>query len=145
VPEQTFHRRRRERVLRAVLWGLPVLLVVGLPSAFIVYQSMRPWTPEQVEKTVRDGVPVGSTQETIESFLDGVGFPHRFYGSLHDVDTTDGRYSGISPADFGGAISAHVPNPNLGLLTGGSIQMLFYLDKNGRLIKYDLKVERLYL
>jgi hypothetical protein len=139
------HLNRPATVSRAVLWASLALIVVGLAAGFVVYQSIRPWTPERVEKAVREGLPTGSAREEIESFLDRLGFPHHFYDSLHSVDATDGRVSGVTPADFGGAISAHVPNPNLGLLTGGSIRMVFYLNKNGRLIKYDLEVERLYL
>jgi hypothetical protein len=119
-----------------------LLVLIGGVIGYVIYDQQRRWTPEQVEQAVNDSLPPGSTRAQIVAFLDAKGFPRRFYLSYRDVSA---HQAGVAEADFGEAIVASVPDPGLGLLTGGWIHVTFYLDKSGRLIKFQMDVQRFYL
>jgi hypothetical protein len=125
---------------KLVLWGTLLLLtILGVAVGYVVYDQKSRWTPDEVEQAVTEALPPGSTREQVVAFLDAKGFPRQTYRSYGD---TSARYFGIPEDDFGELIDADVPHPGLGFLTGGWIRVDFYMDKNGRLIKYHMNVQR---
>jgi hypothetical protein len=98
------------------------------------------WTPERACQAIQDALPLGSTRQQIEVFLDQNGFPHQFFGDYQDVK---GRAEqlGIAAGDFGGYISTDIPDPDLGSYSGW-LRFGFYLNKSGGLSRLDVDVQR---
>lgn len=88
----------------------------------------RPTVPD-VERQVDEVLPVGSTRQDIEAWLTQHGIEHSFSDIpfLRSVTPTapDGDYSGF--------VQGIIRQVGRTSLVDGSIQLLFVLDKDGRL------------
>jgi len=76
----------------------------------------------------------------IEAFLDAQGWPrsyggpeNRFYAEWAGLKANEVR-------EVSGVVFGEVPDPNVGALDTGSITVLFFLDRDGRLIRAWVKV-----
>jgi hypothetical protein len=134
--------RNRKRLLR---WLFVVFSAyIATEAGCLVHERRHPWTPERVDRFARERLLPGLPRAEIESAFDSVGFSHEFYERFWDVERS-ARLAGIAPSEFGGAVGAYVPDPNLGCFTGGHVTICCFLDRDGRLMKYRIEVERLYL
>jgi hypothetical protein len=109
--------------------------------ALFTYAQVRGWTPGRVERTVNRDLPPGSTRAQIEADLDAKGWSHE-YGAGADSLEFYGKYVGLGREQLGGVVFAQVPDPNVGIggLDHGSITVLFFLDRDGRLIRSYARV-----
>src|SRR5262245_59297880 len=124
-------RRRKTRLV----WRVAGACLLALVALF-VYAQVRGWTPSKVERAVNRELPPGSDSVQIEAFLDARGWPH------HRCEPIDGisylvREVNLNAADLSGAVLAEVPDPNVGIggLDEGTITVVFFLDRDGRLVR----------
>ncbi len=114
-----------------------VLLFVLLLGC-LWYQSVRGWTPEKVEQALKRSPPPGSDRTEVESWLANVGWYN------YDMQAVLQEIGGWSPPqdvpNAVGCIKVEILNPNLGLLDSGTIQIEFYFDHDGKLIKYEKRI-----
>lgn len=106
-------------------------------------------TTEQVDKMIRDQVPIGSEKQQVKAFIDNlkVDSLRIFRGDFRpaDRDTLGNRDPekvaelGDRLAEFAVAIIFHAQSD--GILTFDDIIVAFYADKAGRLIDYTVKME----
>ena len=109
--------------------------VVALVTLF-TYSWVRGWTPFKVERTVNREIPLGSNRDRIETALDALGWPHRSYDRTVDIISMV-RETNLDPSSLSGAIMAEVPEPNVGIhgVDKGTITVVFFLDRDGALVR----------
>jgi hypothetical protein len=98
-------------------------------------------TVPQVESRVIRGVPVGSSREEVEKWLDLQGFGSyylaaseyelKYESSVHDA--------GLDPDSLGGIVTAMIPDTDRSFMVQGSIRLNFFLDKEGKTVKHLVK------
>jgi hypothetical protein len=127
--------------------AIVLLATATVVGGCIVHHYASRWTPEEVEQALQRDLPAGSTKEQVTAFLQANHFHYEFFNRDSDLAKST-RPPEIKPANYGGVVLASMSasdQANLGLLTGGYIGITFYLDKDRRLIKYQIQVQRLYL
>jgi hypothetical protein len=126
------------RGIRLVYW---IAATCGLAlGVIIVYGEMRGWTPSAVERTINRSLPPGSTRSEIEAFLDAQGWTYVYMPRAIDIRTAFHRqyYEEVDRTHHvTGRIWATIPDAeaNVGLLERGWINVDFYLDDQGRLVR----------
>lgn len=120
-----------------------ILVVIAIAGC-----SRRVISVEQVDKMIRDQVPIGSSKEKVREFIDHLkvasleigrdgAFHNADYFSLGNLDQekTDGLGNRI--AEFTGAVI--YSSKSDGILTFDNIVIRFYIDKEGRMIWHSVK------
>ena len=128
-------------------FGLGTLVSI-LAVIAIAGCSRRVISIEQVDKMIRDQVPIGSSKETVKDFIDKLQldslkilrdteFHQADRFSLGNFDQEKTNELGDRIAEFTGA--AIVNSKSDGVFTFDNIGIRFYIDKDGRMIDYSIK------
>jgi hypothetical protein len=132
IPDQiTFPRQRSWLV-----WSSVALIVFGLTTGLYWTVFQRGWTVGKIDRLVQAEVPLGSTRQEAEEWLDSHGFPHEYFAdvTLDRVDEqTAPRAAGLSERDLGGLVRGMVFDANVDLVFEGYINVYFFFDHEGRL------------
>jgi hypothetical protein len=127
---------RKDAALR---WPLVVLVIIGLLLALVYYHLFAGWTPEKVEKLVAAGPPPGSNPTEVEAWLQERRIQ---YWYLEDVTRnrlgrqTMPEIAGLEARDLSGMVKATISDANGHPLLSGNINIYFFFDKNGKLVKH---------
>jgi hypothetical protein len=127
------------RGVRLFWWiagGCGLALLTAL-LILVFYALFRGWTPGKVERAVNQALPPGSNRESIEGFLDAHGWARSYSGPENSFYA---REIGLKEDQVSGVVFGHVPDPNVDPFDRGAITLLFFLDRDGRLIKSYVRV-----
>lgn len=126
--------------------GVLVLILMATTLTGCVRRAV---SIEQVEKMVKDQVPVGSDKQQVKAFIDNLKV-----GSLKIIRETEfhqatkralGNRDPEKVAELGDRIaefiSAVISDSQSGFLYHDDIAIQFYIDKDGRMIDYTVKEE----
>jgi hypothetical protein len=137
-------------------------MLVLLGGGALWYESTRGWTPDAVERLAKTTCPLRTPRARIEAWLASDPFPsavsayfqlipkracpwqgHRLEYEYHE--SAKGieylwREMGLKPDDTGGCIVARIPDPNVDLFAPGTIALIFFFDRDDRLIKQYVRV-----
>jgi hypothetical protein len=117
----------------------PILLTVSLAllGFACVGPPKNPMTVKQVEKKVRNGVPLGSNRLEVEAWLKSQGIEYGY----HDDPKSDSSVNdaGLEPDTLSGVIQGIIRDTDRSLMVEGSICLYFFLDKEGRTVKQGVK------
>jgi hypothetical protein len=94
-------------------------------------------TVKQVEKKVRNGVPLGSNRLEVETWLKSQGIEYGYTDSPKHASSAEN--AGLEPDMLSGIVQAIIRDTDRSLMAEGSICIYFFLDKNGRTIKQMVK------
>lgn len=136
-----FHLRLHGRLELATL-----LLIV---AAIILFGCVRrAVSVEQVDKMIRDQVPIGIDKQTVKAFIDELkvdtlrigrdDFHEATPQALGNRDPEKIAELGNRIKEFAGAVIYKAQSD--GILTYDNIVIQFYIDKEGRLIGYTVKM-----
>lgn len=122
---------------RAVWWvaALCYFTLVAMGG----YANQRGWTRARIERTVNGECPVGSDRDTIESFLKARAWSYT-YGNKSASLSLYGQEADLPVETLSGIIFADVPDANVGVFDTGRISVFFFLDRDGRLVKAEVRV-----
>jgi hypothetical protein len=127
------------RKIRLVWWVSAACPLVLL--AVIVFALVRGWTPSKVERTVNSELPRGSSRERIEAFLDAHRWTHYRCETIDDANVMWlAKKAKLDIAKLSGAVVADVSDANVGILSQGSITVVFFLGPDGRMVKSYVSV-----
>jgi hypothetical protein len=165
VPDVARGRRGVRAVCCAVAAGFVLLagVLVGLICGILWYESRLGWTPTKVERITNAACPPGLTRGQVQAWLDtdpflpeppgtfhfiakGPSAPssparltYHYVASVKDIGYM-AREVGLSEDDLGGAILAEVPDANVDPICAGTITVVFFFDKDDRLIRTYVRV-----
>lgn len=122
---------------------LLILLVIALAGC-----SRRVISVEQVDKMIRDQVPIGSNKEKVKDFIDNLqvdslkigreaDFHRAAFFSLGTLDQEKTDALGNRIAEFNGAVIYNSKSD--GIFTFDNIVIRFYIDQEGHMIGYTVK------
>src|SRR5262249_1221030 len=121
-----------------------VLILATITTAGCV---RRVTSVEQVDKTIKDQVPVGSDKQTVKAFLDNLKVDSLRIGrdefhqarrqALGNRDPEKVAELGDRIVEFTGAT---IYNAQSGFLNYNHIVIQFYIDRDGRMIGYTVKM-----
>jgi hypothetical protein len=118
------------------------VLIIVLGSG-CVGTPKNPTNTSQLEKKVRDGVPIGSSRGEIEIWLDSQGIKHVFsdkpkplpMGGVRRVYGTVYDQSGLDPETIGGTVMGYIPDTKRELGVNWSTNIYFFLGNDGKLLR----------
>lgn len=135
IPPRSAPSRRR----RWLVWGGLAVTVLAPASGVYWAIFLRGWTVGTVERLVRAEVPLGSTRQAVEAWLDRHNFSHEYYADV-TLDRVDGqtppRQAGLSERDLGGLVRGIVSDANVDPVYEGWISIYFFFDHEGKLAGY---------
>jgi len=115
---------------------LSVLLLV-LCSGFTVMFAVptHPTTVAEVEKKVRAEVPLGSTREKVEKWLDSQEMEHSFAEKWWIGGLPPDMRAGLNEDDFAGAVCSIIRDTDRDFFVHGDICVYFLLGHDGKCAK----------
>lgn len=121
--------------------GIIILLPFVVPGLYFVrIPSKNDIKVETIRNMVRNDIPLGSSRKKVSEWLSTKKISFGFMdGKKYDLNYESSSVrSGIPIEKLGGFISVKIPNSSRGILTEWSISMLFFFDKQDKLLKYEI-------
>jgi hypothetical protein len=136
--------------MRSISTGLVLAALVvgfGLLGFGCVGTPKNPTTAKEVEDKIRVGVPIGATRSEVEAWFKSQGIESYYEGKPKPMIPGADRpsydtvieQSGLDPETIGGTVSGGIADTERDFMVTWSLQILFFLDKDGKLMKYQVK------
>jgi hypothetical protein len=116
--------------MRRTLWLTVILIILTGLAVGMIYKIRRPKATAdiaQVEKDIREHLPIGTSRTDVEAFLDQKGMPHSYTGESTQFP------------EYLHTEAAMIRGTSRSWLIRGDTQILFKFDNQDRLIDYKVQ------
>ena len=120
-----------------------IVAIIALPAC-----SRRVISVEQVDRMIKDQVPIGSDKQKVKDFIDNLRVDSLKIGRDADFQKADCVSLGTLDKDKTDALGDRIAesmgaviykSESDGILTFDNIVIVFYIDKEGRTLSYTVK------
>src|SRR5215469_3029948 len=130
------------------LWAVGCLVGLAvIVATTLLFRVRHVISVDEVDRMIRDQVPVGSDKQTVKAFIDNLKIDSlriehgEFYNvwkyPVHNLDTEKIRELGDRLAEYTGLV---IYDAQSGFMNYNNIVIEFYLDKDGHLIGYTVQL-----
>jgi hypothetical protein len=120
-------------------FGYIALSLILCFAATFWYLATEGITPAKMDNLVRQSIPIGSTVQEVESWLDSQGIQHVFQSdpSSDSIDYEPvTQIAQLDPGNLTGAVRGTIHHADVSLLCDGDLDIYFFFDARGRFVKH---------